>query len=132
ADVGTGLPAQAALALAREDLDDAADRIGAVQARRRPAQDLDAFDLRQVERLEFGLAERRRADSHAVDQDHGAVRARAADEVARALARPAVADDLHAGDAPEQILDRIGARLADGVAVDHDDVGRAAAERFGL
>ena len=49
ADLGRRVRPRRAFAAAREDLDDAADRVGAVQARRRAAQDLDAIDLRQAE-----------------------------------------------------------------------------------
>jgi hypothetical protein len=120
--------ARARFAAAGEDLDHAADGIGAVEARRRPAQDLDVVDLGQAERFELDLAGGRRADLDAVDQDDGAARSGAAQEVARALPRAAAASELQAGDAAQQVLDRIGAAVADRLVVDADDVGGAAIE----
>ena len=64
------------LAAAREDLDHAADRVGAVEAGAGAAQDLDAVDLGQAQRVEVRQAERGRADPHAVDQQHRAGRRR--------------------------------------------------------
>jgi hypothetical protein len=75
-----------------DDLDHAADRIGAVQARRRSAQDLDALDLRQRDAGEVDLAERRRADPHAIDQHQRAARADAAQQDRRRLAGPPLRD----------------------------------------
>jgi hypothetical protein len=65
-------------------------------------------------------------------RDDGAARAGAAHEVARGLARPAVARDLHAGDPAKQVLDRIGAAVPDRLGVDDDDVGIAAAQGLRL
>ena len=124
--------ARAGFAAAGEDLDHAADGIGAVEARRRPAQDLDVVDLRQAERFELDLAGGRRADLDAVDQDDRAARSRAAQEVPRALSRAAAARELQAGDAAQQVLDRIGAAVADRLVVDADDVGGAAIESLRL
>src|SRR4029453_8704287 len=95
-------------------------------------QHLDALDLRQAQRLELRLAERRRTDAHAVDQHDGAVRGSAADEKAGALPWPTVARDLHSGNAPNKVLDRVAARIAERRAVDDDDVGAAAADQLGF
>ena len=43
---------------------------------------------------------------------------------------PPLRDELQAGLAAQQVLDRVGARVADRVGVDDDDVGRAAADRL--
>lgn len=72
----------------REDLDHAAQRIRAVEARGRTPQHLDPIDLRQTERFELGLAEGRRADPDTVDDDQGAARTPTPKEKATTLHGP--------------------------------------------
>ena len=45
-------------------------------------------------------------------------------------ARPAVARELQAGLAAQQFLERVGARVADALGIDHDHVGGDAVERL--
>src|SRR5256885_3290607 len=73
----------------REDLDDAADRIGAVQRRSRPAHDLDAVDLLERDELERRNAQRRRADARAIDQQQRVIGGCAAQEHRARLAQAA-------------------------------------------
>ena len=66
---GRGEP-RLALRLARDDVDDAAHGVGAVDRALRPAQHLDALDIVERDRREIELvADRRRVvDAHAVDE----------------------------------------------------------------
>ena len=117
------------LAAPREDLHHAAHGVGTVEAGAGAAQHLDALDLGQADGLELHLPERGRADAHAVDQHHRVARAGTADEHARVLARPAVARNLHAGLAAQQVFDGIGRALTDALRIDDNHVGRDAVER---
>lgn len=67
-------------AVTREDLDDAADCVGAVQARARPAHDLDAVDLVDGKLLERRLTGRRRSDLDAIDENQQVIGVGAAHE----------------------------------------------------
>ena len=124
--------ARIAVAATGEDLDDATDSVSAVEARCRPAQHLDAFDLRQAQCFQLSLAERRRADAHAVDHHDRAVGAGTADEEAGALARAAIARQLHAGLAADQVFHGVGSACADRRGVDDDDVGGGPRQRLRL
>src|SRR5262249_54151929 len=53
---------------AREDLDDAADGVGAVERRERPANDFDAFDVLRRQRRPVVASEVGRVQAHAVDE----------------------------------------------------------------
>src|SRR5690606_8889336 len=65
-DAAVAVHAFAAVAAAGEDLDHAADGVGAVQRRARSAHDLDALDLFQRDVLQRGQARGRRTDADAV------------------------------------------------------------------
>ena len=88
----------------REDLDDAADRIGAVQRRSRPAHDLDAVDLLERDELERRNAQRRRADARAIDQQQRVIGGCAAQEQRARLAQAAGVVDVDSGQIGQQIL----------------------------
>jgi hypothetical protein len=92
--------------LAGEDLDDAADRVRAVERRARPAHHLDAVDLLERNDLEGRAAERGGADPNAVDQQQRVIGVGAADEHRALLAEPAGTVDFDAGEIGEQILHR--------------------------
>ncbi|CAJ3867081.1 Uncharacterised protein [Burkholderia pseudomallei] len=89
-------------AVLREHLHDAADRARAVQRRHVAVHHFDALDLIERQLGDLRLPEARRIDAHAVDQHERLRRLRAAQEKARARARPAVAHDLRAGREREQ------------------------------
>src|SRR5690606_21571450 len=76
-------------AAAGEDLDHPADRLGAVQARARAADDLDALDLRQRQVLDRRHAGGGGIDLDPVHQHQPAVRLRAARGPAAEPSRPA-------------------------------------------
>ncbi len=128
----TGRQARSGLAAAGEDLHHTTHRIGPVQAGARPAQHLDALDLRQADGGKRSQAQRRRADPHAVDQHHRAARGRAADEHASRLARPAIARELQASLALQQVFERAGRAREDAFAVDQHHIGGHAVQGLGL
>ena len=131
ADGGVAAEVRVAFAAPRHDVDHAADGVGAVQAGARAAQDLDALRLGQADRGQVGLAERGRTHAHTVDQHQRVAGAAAADEHAGALPGSAVARQLDAAFAAQQVLDRVGAAGADALAVDDHHVGHDAAQRVG-
>ena len=90
-------PRRADLELAREDLDHAADRVGAPVARARTAHDLDALDRIERQPFERERAGVRRRRAHAVDQHEHVIRVRAAQEQRSLLARAAGAVEIDAG-----------------------------------
>jgi hypothetical protein len=112
-----------------DDVDHAADRVGAIQAGARTAQHLDALHLGQADARQVGLAQRRRANAHTVDQDQRVAGGAATDQHAGALPGAAVARELDAAFAAQQVFKRIGAGGADVVAVDDHDVGDHAVQR---
>ena len=82
---------------AREQLDHAADGIGAVQRRAWPLHDLDALERFWRDVLQRGAADGAWIDAHAVDEHHGVVAFRTAREQRGGLPRAAMARDLEAG-----------------------------------
>ena len=108
----------AARATPREDLDDAAHGIGAVQARARTAHDLDALDGVERQVLDDRDAGGDRADAHPVDQPEHVVRLAAA-QVQRGrlpdAALPRQRDALHPC---EQFVQRTGLCALDVGALD--------------
>ena len=110
-------------AAAGEDLHHAADRFRTVEARTRTADDFDVVD--QVDRnlLVGGRAERRRAHLDAVDQHHHVIGVGAAHEQRRGLARSAVADDVDAGQAVQQLRQIARLQALDVLARDDGDGG---------
>ena len=117
-------------AAAREHLDHAADRVGAVQARRRSAQHLDALDLVERNRLERRGPGRRRGETNAVDQHQRLRRIRAAQEHAGHRRRSAVLDDFGAGLPLQQLGETLHAGARDLVAADDGDVGEEVHRRL--
>src|SRR5690606_30444722 len=97
-------------AAAGEHLDHAADGFRAVQARARPAYDLDALDLRHRQILERRHAGGRRVDLDPVHQQQHVVGFGAAQEQAAQLAAAAGIAHVEAGAAAQQ-FDQV-ARLA--------------------
>jgi hypothetical protein len=71
ADSGEGLQVRCAFAVAGEDLDHAADRVGSVKGPCRAAQDLDPIDLGKRDHFERSLAGGRRAEALAIEQQQG-------------------------------------------------------------
>ena len=121
------------MAAARDQVDHAADRAGAVERRHRAADDLDALDVgegidAEVERAGCvgGIVQR-----HAVAQHQHGVRVGAADEHAGIAAGTAGLADADAGDGGERIGQRGVAAFLDGLAVDHRDAGGDVEHRRG-
>ena len=121
-----------AAALARDQVDDTAHRIRAIEAGAGAAQHLDALQLRQPQGLDRRKTQRGRSHAHAVDQHHRLLRRRATDEEAAALPRPAVARDLQPGFATQQVGQRVGRGEAQRVGVDHRHIGGQALHWQGL
>jgi hypothetical protein len=124
-----GLQARCALALAGEDLDDAGQRVGTVERAGGAAHDLDALDLRQRDGLP-GRAARAAlgVDAHAVDQQQGVLGIGAAQVEAGAGAGVAVAHDLDAGLAAQQVGQIAEALAFDVGAFDDGHVGQRTTE----
>src|SRR5207245_2506966 len=89
-----------ALALLRDDVDDAADRVGAVERRLGPADHLDALDQVGRDVGQVGLSGRRALDPDAVDEDLDLVGVGAPDADVGELAEASRAADLDAGHGP--------------------------------
>ena len=113
------------MALARDQVDHAADRAGAVQRRHRAANDLDALDIGQRIGAEIecargvgGVVQR-----HAVAQHQHLVGVGAADEHAGVAARSAGLADMDARNRGQRVGQRRVAALLDGLAVDDRDAG---------
>ena len=112
-------------ALAGDDVDGPADRVGAVERRRRSAQHLDAIEVDDAEvREEAGdvaLRRRRVAEPHAIDQDRRGIRAQAADAERAELAGTAGVAHLDAGRQAHHVGERHGVARRDLLRVDHAD-----------
>ena len=83
--------------MSRDDVDDAADRVGTEQRRTRALDNLDALDDLRRDVLHCGTTDRARVDAHAVDEHQRVVAFGALHEHRRCLARSAVAADIDAG-----------------------------------
>jgi hypothetical protein len=116
---------------AREHLDDAADRVGAVQARRGSAQDLDALDLVERDGLERRRARRSGRDAQPVDQHQRLRRVGATQEHARRAARPAVLHDLDAGLSLQELGEALRAAAPDLFGIDDGHVGEEVGDPLG-
>ena len=110
-----------ACAAARDHVDDAADRVRAVEGRARALHDLDALDERRRDVLQRGEPDGARVDAHAVDQHQRVIALRAADEHRGRLPRPAVAREVEARVEAQQVGGVACDRALDRVAIDHDD-----------
>src|SRR5262249_14084777 len=121
---------QRALALACEDLDDAADGVRAVQARARTAHDLDPIDLIDWQVLKRRRARRYPADAETVDEHQRLVGLGAAYENRADLAEPAGIGYLDTRKAIEQVLNRTRLQALDIIARDHGDRGQRLVDRF--
>ena len=116
---------QATVFAAGEDLDHAADGIGAVQARMRAAHDLDPLDQLHRQILQRRQAGGGRADPHPVHQHQQLVGSGAAQEQRGLLAQAAHVGQVDAGAAGQQLLQRGGLAALDLGAA--DDLGRGQA-----
>ena len=96
-------------AAARDDVDDAADRVGAVQRRARALDDLDALDELGRDVLHRRRADGAGIDAQAVDQHQHVVRLRAAQEQRSLLAGAAEARHLDAGHEAQRVAE-VGGR----------------------
>jgi hypothetical protein len=110
-------------AVARENLDDATDRIGAIQVRCRAAQDFDVVDRIYRDGFQCRGARSGRAHPLAVDQHQRLVAVGAAQEHAAGRCRAAVHDDLDPGYASQQLGEALRAGAGDFFGADHRDVG---------
>src|SRR5690606_37010544 len=129
ADAGHGVVVEALGRRAGEHLDNAADRLRAVQARVRAAHDLDALDLLDRQALEGRHAGGGRADAHPVHQHQHLVGGGAAHEQRAELAQAALVAQVDAGTAAQQVLQRGGLAALDGCAVDDLDRDQAVSQR---
>ena len=81
---------------ARDDIDDAANCIGAKQCGPSAFNDFDAFDHFRRDMLYRRATNRSGIDAHAVDQYQRVVAFGAAQKYGCRLPRPAIATDVHA------------------------------------
>lgn len=96
-------------------VDDAADRVAAVQQRRRPAHDLDALDAQRILRHRVIVGQRRRVvRGDAVLQEADAIAVHPADD--RTADERAIGRRGHAGQAVQRVAERIGAAQRQRVA----------------
>ena len=109
-------------ALAGENLHHAADGVGTVQARHRPAHDLDALDLLQRDLFQRRGPGSGRHHAHAVDQHDRLVAVGAADEQRGLAAVTAVAGKFDAGFAGQQLRQACRTGPGNIVAGDHRHV----------
>ena len=89
-----------------DDLDDAADGVGAVERRLGSADDLDPLDLVEAQVREVERPRRGTLHALAVDQDLDLLRARPTDADLAELARAALTLDLEARHLPERVVHR--------------------------
>jgi hypothetical protein len=120
-DAGAELRARGAAA--RDDVDDPADRLRAVQRGARALHDLDALDQFRGDVLQRRAPRGAGVHPHAVDQHERVVAVGAADERRRHLAGAAVARDLDAAVVAQQLGDVERVAALDRRAVD-DHHGR--------
>ena len=114
-----------ALGFAGEDLDHAADRIGAPPRGARAAHDFDPLDLVQRQVFPGVGAGAGAGGTHAVDQDQALVGIGPAQQERGVLADAAGARDIDAGQGAQQ-LQQVGCLAAqDVVAREHADAGQA-------
>ena len=116
------------LALAREELDHAADGVRSVHRRSGAAQHFDALDLRQRDLFPLRAAGGLRVHPHSVDIDGREACFGTAHEKAGGIAHTAVARDFDAGQARQHVGNAGGAAGLDGFAVDDGDVGHQVGE----
>src|SRR5690606_16394817 len=97
------LEAGRAPGLLRDDVDHAADRVGAVERALRPPENLDPLDVgdREDREIELVAGARRIVDADAVDEDEGVLRLGAAEAHQRLSAGPAVFGHRDAGNRSE-------------------------------
>ena len=128
AQAHTHVRRRSALALAREELDHAADGVRSVHRRSGAAQHFDAFDLRQRDLLPLRAAGGLRVHAHPVDVHGGEAGLGTAQVQAGGTARAAVARHLHAGQSREHIGNAGGTAGLDGFAVHDGHVGHQVGE----
>ena len=106
-------------ALSGEDLHDTTDRFRTVERRGGAAQNLDAIDLLQGDKLQRRRAQRGRTDAHTVDQYQGMRAVGAANEQTLRATRPTALGKLDAGLTREQFAQRRLARCFDFFTINH-------------
>ena len=118
ADIGR----KSALALAREQLDYAANGIRAIDRRRRAAQHFDTVDVRQRNLLPHRTAGRLRVHAHTVDVNRREAPLSAAQKHVSRVANAAVARNLYARQTRQHIDDAGSSAVFDGFTVHDGDV----------
>ena len=116
--------------LAREHLDDAAQRVGPVKAGCGATQYLDALDLLQGDRFQRCGAAGRRADAQSIDEHQRLSGVRAAEKHAAGRSRPAIGDDLDTGLTLQQGSESPRASTRDFLRADDRDVGQQVGQRL--
>src|SRR5205085_2165976 len=114
ADLLRGPQAERALASARDDVDDAANRVRAVERRLWTADDLDTLDELRREIGEIDLPERGTLHAHAIDEHLHLTGIGAADRDRGRLAEAARTSDVDARHAAQRLVD---GRVTPGVDV---------------
>ena len=113
------------LPAAGDEVDHPAHGIRPVQPGGRSAHHLDAFELRQIHGAELGLPQRGRAHAHAIHQHHHPAGPHAAQKVARALPRAAIACQLQTRVPLQRILHRMQPAGMQPVTVDQHHIAHA-------
>ena len=106
---------------ARDEVDHAADGVGAVDRGTRTFDDLDPLEQLGREILQRRSADRARVDAHTVDHDDGLLAVGAADEQRQRLAGTPAAADVEARMETQQVAHVDGERVLELRAVDEDD-----------
>ena len=106
---------------ARDDVDDATDRVRSVERRARALDDFDALDELRRDILDGRGSDRPRVDAQTVHQHEHVVRFRAANEERGLLARTAEARDLNPRDEAQRIAEVRGGMANQVIARDQLD-----------
>src|SRR5258706_5627514 len=111
---------------AREDLDDAADRLGSVEARHRPLDDLDALDQFERDVLDRRGADGRRAHAQPIDEHQRLRGSGAANEKRLRLARAPGRAQLDPRFALQDLAERQRSGLVEILARDDHGIAQCA------
>ncbi len=114
---------------ARDELDDAAERAGAVERRAGAFHHLDALDLVERQGLERDRLGVRSEHRHAIDEQEDAA-ARAVREARRAADRHLIFGERHAGHDAQHVVEAHESAHGDLLGPEHRHAGRHARERL--
>ncbi len=131
AAAGAESGSQRTTALAREELDDTANGLGAVEARARATHDLDALDLVDRDQLQGRLPRGGGADADPVDEDEHMAGIRTPQEHGGLLAEATAIGDLQTGHPAQDLVDRLHLAALDLFARNDGDRGQGLIRRLG-